>query len=894
MMPKTDHLYFNETAFDSELKAAGKTLIPTFKKAMERAQKNMDQDFSQNLTDIKTLIQQRSHIMDTMLTKVWYLQDWTYPERAALIAVGGYGRSELHPQSDIDILVLLEDESAVEQNSSAIESFITFLWDIGLNVGHGVRTIQQCQQTANDDLTVMTNLMEARTITGETTLLDTMNHAIEPDKVWPSEEFFLEKRQELLNRHSKYENTEYNLEPNVKGSPGGLRDIQTIAWIAKRHFGVTDFNHLVTKGFLTTAEAAVLKNGQTYIWKLRYGLHMLAHRPEDRLLLDFQHPLAELLGYRDTPEQLAVEQLMSDYYQVAISLAELTDIILQHFEESVLDEPSQGETLVINERFQVRRGLIEVSKPNTFRKHPHAILEIFLIMAQEPSIQGARASTIRLLRSHYHLIDESFRQNKENTQIFLDTINCGSRGITSLMRMARYGVLGQYLPEFGNIIGVTQHDLLHVYTVDTHTMHAINHIRTLYRTPDYNLFPIASDLIQQISNITLLYIATLYHDLGMIESDHHAEAGAELARSFCKRHRLNREDTNLVVWLVRNHQLMTRTAQRKDISDPDEVVKFVERVQDQKHLDYLYLLTVTDITTTNPKLWTSWRASLVAQLYISTTKLLQLDNYHVDRDSWIQETKKKALSILNKQGIETVAIQDIWSHVDDDYFLREKSDDIAWHTSEIYSHKDNDTPLVSVKTSQQQQFAGGTQIFIYTTDRANLFSVICIALELLNLDVLDARIMTSAEGYTFDTFVVQEANGTRIDGQSERAVQIKQNLLSVLDESTAPQRFNKKRTPRQYKFFNSPTQVILSSDIQQRYTVIEVITPDRTGLLALISNVLLDMEIHPVGAKILTLGEKVEDFFYVTNNKNKPIASAEDCYLLQQALKEQLDQYVNT
>ena len=876
-------------------KSQTSVIISSLKQVLSEANLILHDEFRHNTTDINTLVTVRAYWIDAVLTKAWHYFDLDQI-KLTLVAVGGYGRAELHPQSDIDILILAQDESPFSAHASQVESFIQLLWDIGLKVGQSVRTIQECVDEASNDLTIITNLMESRTIVGCDELTTIMQDTTGPEHLWPSTEFLKGKRQEQLERHLKFKDIEYNLEPNIKSSPGGLRDYQTLSWIARRHYGDSSLESLIKHKVVSTAEAAILRNGLTFLWKLRYALHLVADRPEDSLLFDYQQPVAELMEYQDIDDQLAIEQMMQDYYRVTTALSELRDLLSQHLSELIVESQQKPVITSINERFQIKNDRIEVIDRRLFQKNTTAILEIFLLMAQNPNILGARAKTIRLMRENRHLIDESFRQDPKNTQLFIDIINTNNAIIPEIIRMARYGILGRYLPEYGSIIGLMQHDLFHAYTVDAHTLQNIRMIHKLYHEPNQGKFPLASKVIQTIPNINLLYIAALLHDTGMSKGNHkfHADTGAKICIEFCKRHNLSREDRNLVTWIVRHHQLMSHTAQRKDISDPEEVQRFVAKVRDKTHLNYLYIFTVADINATNPTLWTSWRASLLTQLHSNTNRLLERGDQQNQshRQEWIEETRRQALTLLLEEGLTLEEVHSLWIQNTEDYFLRESPESIAWHTKALKEHKKENGPLVLIKEDGGDKYAGGTQIFICTTDRPGLFTLICATLDRLNLSVQDARILPTVNEYTYDTYVVLGENGRPIHDAPERIQVIKQELIKVIaNPEIKPPKIHR-RTSRQLKHFTSPTKVMVSSDCSRRYTIIEIIAPDRPGLLALVGSILLENNVIPHSARILTLGEKVEDLFYVTDLNGEPVENPELCLELQAQLCEGIDEFV--
>ncbi|MFQ7901425.1 [protein-PII] uridylyltransferase [Stutzerimonas degradans] len=887
-MPQVDPELFDRSQFQAEL-ALKASPIAAFKKAIRQAREVLDRRFRDG-REIRRLIEDRAWFTDQILRAAWSRFDWSKGADIALVAVGGYGRGELHPYSDIDLLILLDD-SDHEIFRESIEGFLTLLWDIGLEVGQSVRSIAECAEEARADLTVITNLMESRTIAGPEHLRKKMLEVTRPDVMWPSKDFFLAKRNEQRQRHSKYNNTEYNLEPNVKRSPGGLRDIQTILWIARRQFGTLDLQAMVDQGFLTEGELSLLTAAQEFLWKVRYGLHMLAGRAEDRLLFDHQRSLAALLGYEDSDAKLAIERFMQKYYRVVMSVAELSDLVGQHFAEVILWEGDSGPSIKLNSRFLVRDDYLEVRDPAVFKRTPFAILETFVLLAQHPQIQGVRANTIRLLRDHRYLIDDDFRSDIRNTSLFIELFKCKEGIHRNLRRMNRYGILGRYLPEFGHIVGQMQHDLFHIYTVDAHTLNVIKYLRKLTKPGVAEKYPLASALIERLPKPELIYIAGLYHDIAKGRGGDHSELGAVDAEQFCNRHKLPAWDTRLVVWLVQNHLVMSTTAQRKDLSDPQVIIDFAQQVGDETHLDYLYVLTVADINATNPTLWNSWRASLLRQLHTATQRALQrgLEN-PLGREEQIRQTQRAALDELVRNGSDPDEAEQLWAQLGDDYFMRHSASDVAWHTAAILAHGEDNGPLVLIKETTQREFEGGTQIFIYAPDQHDFFAVTVAAMDQLNLNIHDARIITSSSQFTLDTYIVLDADGTPIGDNRERIEEIRQGLIDAVRNPDEYLTIIQRHVPRQLKHFAFPPQVTIHNDTQRPQTIIEIIAPDRPGLLARVGQLFLAFDLSVQNAKIATLGERVEDVFFVTNADNQPLSDPQLCAQLQQALIAQLQQ----
>ncbi|WP_417597167.1 [protein-PII] uridylyltransferase [Oceanospirillum sp.] len=884
-----DPSLFNKHTFKQQL-AEAKSSISLFKQTIQGVQDTLDQRFLDG-SDIRDLVHGRAWFMDQLLSVVWEQFDWP-DNNISLIAVGGYGRGELHPHSDIDLLILLRNDDDTPYRDS-LERLITFMWDISLDIGHSVRSLSDCEREAKADITVATNLLENRTIVGPDSLREEMVERLGTDHMWSSSEFFEAKWQEQIKRHYKYDNNEYNLEPNIKSSPGGLRDIQMIGWVAKRHFGTHTLEGLMREGFLTESEVRIMEQGQAFLWQVRYALHMTAGRAEDRLLFDHQRTLADLFGYADNDERLAVEQFMRRYYRVVMSLTELNDVLMQHFDDAILQSRHEAKVEILNKRFQIVNHKIEATHNRVFENTPFALLEIFLLMAQNPQIESVRASTIRLLRDNRHLIDESFRQDIRHSSLFMELLRSPGNVARQLRRMSRYGILGKYLPEFGYAIGLMQHDLFHIYTVDAHTLLLLKFMHRFQKEEARKAFPFAAQIFHRLPKRELAYIAGLYHDIGKGRGGDHSELGAKDVLQFCERHHLSKHDARLVSWLVEHHLLMSMTAQKKDISDPEVIQEFVMTVRDETRLDYLYILTVADINATNPNLWNSWRATLLQQLYVESKRALRrgLEN-PIDRQEWVEETQQDALIFLKKWGVEETRIWPLWNLLGEEYFLQDSAREIAFQTEQILDHKEPNMPLVLVTNPKKVEQVGGTKVFIYTKEQDHLFAATVAAMEQLGLNIHDSRISTSSNGYSLDTYIVLESNDEPIRDEA-RIEEIKHVLIEELDDPADYSEIIQRRTPRQLKHFTMPTQVIISNDPISQRTTLEVITPDRPGLLARIGRIFVEMDINILSAKIITLGERVEDIFVITDRTLGPISDPNLCEKLRYRICHDLDEQVS-
>lgn len=840
-------------------------------------------------TPVEDLVHARTQAIDTLLQHLWAQQAW--PAATALIAVGGYGRGELLPCSDIDLLVLFDNEDTLHAQTSAIQSFITQLWDLNLHIGHSVRSMASCVDEARDDVTVVTNLLESRLLVGSTELLVHMQAATNVEHLWPSAQFYKAKINEQTQRYEKFGDIGYTLEPNLKTSPGGLRDIHTVGWVAKRHFNDQRLEQLVARGFLMPSELDTLRAGQRHLWQLRFALHMLAGREEDRLLFDWQKSLAELFGFVDNDQALGVEQLMQSYYRTVFQLRGLNELLLQHFDELILTPAAAQSISPINSRYRAVNGYLELIDPELFSHRPSALLEIFVVLAQHSELKGLRASAIRQVAAHRQRIGPAFRNDIRNCSYFLELMRAGNSVSTNLRRMNRYGVLGQYLPEFDAVIGKMQFDLIHVYTVDAHSLKTVQNLRRFSQRHQPPLCPLAMQIFQRLPKPDLIYMAGLFHDLGKGRGGDHALIGADLMAGFCHRHRLPDWDTELMVWLVEHHLLLSRTAQLEDLSEPDVIRRFAEQVDDLVRLDYLYVLTVADIHATNPELWNSWRAALVRQLYADARQMLRrgLDQSGPGRAQRVRNTRLAATELLVAEGFAHPEVVAFLQNPGDDYFLRETPQSIAWQTRAILN-QGVEQPLVLVQALQEGGLAAATQIFIYAPDRINLFADIASAMDQLQLNIHDARIMTAEDSaFSLDTFIVLEEDDCPINlSDSQRVNTICRVLLEAITQPKSYQP-SSRRVPRMLRSFRIATEVTLSNDVNLGRTIVEVVTTDRPGLLASMGEVFVQTGVILQSARISTLGERVEDVFYVLGPDHQPLRDPELAERLRHTLTHTLD-----
>lgn len=852
--------------------------IALFKETLRHTADMLHQRFADG-GDITELVHLRAQIVDQLLIEVWQFKI-THTKNAALIAVGGYGRGELHPASDIDLLILLAEEED-EALSIELGELITFFWDIGLEIGHSVRTIKECTEEAQLDITVATNLMEARLLFGPESLFDSMRISTSQDNIWPSDRFFSAKTEEQHARYQKYEETISNLEPNIKESPGGLRDIQMVGWVAKRHFGAQTMHDLVANGFLTEEEYQDLISSQEFLWKVRYALHVLTNRREDRVLFDYQRTLASQFGHEDDDTELGVEKFMQLYYKTALRISRMNEMLLQLFHEVILLECHLDEPKPINKRFQSRSGFLEVTHNNVFARYPLAMLELFLIMEQHPELRGVRASTIRLIRSHRHLIDKTFRADIGAKSLFMEILR-EPIGIThELRRMNRYGILSRYIPAFGNIVGRMQYDLFHVFTVDIHTLYVIRNLRRFTISKHRSEFPLCSDIMSRLPKPELIYLAALFHDIAKGRKGDHSTLGATDARDFCKAHGLSEYDSNLVSWLVEKHLLMSITAQRKDTSDPDVIREFAIMVESPVRLDYLYLLTQADVRATDPKKWNSWKNSLFRDLYNATRQALirGLQNPQ-ERDEVIQNNQAGARHLLKSDGYDPEAVDQYWMTLSVDYFLIHTWEEIAWQTKLVLSVKEDDLPLVNLRKSPTR---GGNEVLLYSKDHEDLFVLTTSLLDQLRLNIVSARIETASTGYSINSFLVLDENGELIN-TIDRREEIVQTLSEGLINPEAVSHAISRRLNRQLKHFSTPTRIDFVQDYGNQRTIMKLVADDRPGLLSLVGRAFVECGINLINAKISTIGAEAEDTFFITDRDNRQLTEREQFNALESSI----------
>ncbi len=799
-----------------------------------------------------------------------------------LVAVGGFGRGELHPYSDIDLLILSDNETAASH--AALEIWIGVLWNAGVPVSHSVRTLQQCRQQASDDVTVVTNLMEARLLAGNEALFQHMQQQTSVSNIWPAGEFFAAKLAEQERRHASFEDTAYRLEPNLKESPGGLRDIQTIGWIARRHFGDADLATLVGHGFLLRDEYSELISARNFLWRVRWINHTITQRAEERLLFAQQKQLAAELGYIDQQQVTrAVEQFMQQYYRTVTNVERLNERLLQQYREELLITGMQVREL--DSEFQVRDDYLEARHPGVFQARPLAIMDLFLHLQTDTSIRGVRAGTIRWLREALKSQDSDTAGTLVNDPLalgrFMDILRQPVGVYAQLARMNRYGLLARLIPGFAQVTGLMQFDLFHVYTVDQHTLFVIRNLRRFAYRKYGEQFSHAANVFQRIDKPEMLYLAALFHDIAKGRGGDHSELGAIDANAFAAQLRLSDKETQLITWLVRQHLLLSRSAQREDLSDPDVIHRFASQVAQRERLDYLYLLTVADIAATNPDLWNSWKDMLLWDLYQKTASAFQQGlSRPLSRVEKARETRSRVFSQLVAQQTNVAALSELWRSFPNEVFERFDDDQLQWLTQAMLDHGQAAWPLLAVRSLRDEQI---TELLVIGQSFDGFFATVIGELERMRCNIFNARIQSTRRKLAVDMFQLVDASGAPLNRSDCQRLQLK--LQPRLRARSTPEAIHF-AIPRRLREFLS-NAVIRFSNCHE-LTRMEVKCTDRPGLLSSIANVLLAHKVRLHDARISTFGEQVEDSFLLSDYADKALDNA-TCRLLQEALQQALD-----
>ncbi|MBV8208970.1 MAG: [protein-PII] uridylyltransferase [Burkholderiaceae bacterium] len=771
---------------------------------------------------------------------------------ASVVAVGGYGRAELFPHSDVDLLIIPVHEPTAVQ-AEAIEAFVHMLWDMGLPIGHAVRTVEQCGQEASRDPTVMTSMLESRIVCGAKAPFSALQSELR--RVLDPRAFFTAKLLEQKQRHAKFEDTPFALEPNCKESPGGLRDLQILLWVAQAAGLGASWSDLQRRGLLTREETATLRRTETTLKSIRARVHLAARRREDRLLFDVQRTVAEAAGIGGNAERLASEVLMQTYYRAAKTVTQLNTIVLLAIEQLLVPRDA-APAAVLDGIFLSRDELLDIADPDALKRQPSAILRAFLTMQLHPELKGMSPALLRAIWHAGPQMDAAFRDDPENRQCFLSILQQPRGVVHELRRMNQWSVLGAYLPVFRRIVGQMQHDLFHVYTVDQHILMVVRNLRRFTQSQFAHEYPLCSQLVADFARPWLLYAAALFHDIAKGRGGDHSELGARDARRFCRQHGITGEDEKLVGFLVQHHLSMSRVAQKQDLTDPAVIERFAKLVRTDRRLVALYLLTVADIRGTSPKVWNAWKARLIETLFQLTRRALGGDARGADTE--LEGRKREALRILRLYGLSERAHEALWRELDIVYFLRHSAQDIAWHARALLVHVTTERPIVRARLAPAGE---GIEVLLYARDQKDLFARACAYFDNRSLSILDAKIHTTRHGYALDTFLVSErGHGTHFRSLLDRIEGELTEWMGARVELPPPV---KGRLSRQSRHFPVSAAVQLNADESGQHYLLSLVATDRLGLLYGVARVLAHHGINVQTAKILTLGERVEDVFLI-------------------------------
>ncbi len=814
---------------------------------------------------VRNLLVRLSALTDNTLRQIW--QNAAFDDGCCLVAVGGFGRGELYPYSDVDVLLLLPDGVSADTDETLkakIEGFIGQCWDTGLEIGSSVRTVTECIQESSADITVQTSLLESRLIIGSVKLFKTFqkNYAEAMDP----KAFFVAKTLEMRQRHTKFENTPYSLEPNCKESPGGLRDLHVVLWVAKAAGLGNSWETLERKGLATALEAKQLKRNEATLALIRTRLHLAAKRREDRLLFDMQHTVAQSLGLGLDEDgslnaRAASEALMKRYYWVAKAVTQLNQILLLNIEERL--NGTKQELIPINERFADKAGMLEVTSDDVYTREPHAILETFWLYEFSAGIQGLSARTLRALYNARSVMDGKFRSDPVNREMFMRILQAPN-GITHAMRlMNQTSVLGRYLWPFRRIVGQMQHDLFHVYTVDQHILMVLRNVRRFFMAEHAHEYPFCSQLAAGWDKPWILFAGALFHDIAKGRGGDHSQLGRAEVRKFCRDHSIEKEDAKLIEFLVGEHLTMSHIAQKQDLSDPDVIQAFAKRVGNERNLTALYLLTVADIRGTSPKVWNAWKGKLLEDLYRYTSRVL--GGRAPDADAEVESRKREALTMLALYALPFEAHKDLWTTLDVGYFMRHDATDIAWHTRQL-------SRSLSVAKAQEKQMdvtvrarlsplGEGLQVMVYSPDQADLFARICGYFDQAGFNIWDAKVHTATNGYALDTFQVVSSHFS--EHYRDLINMVETGLTETIVSAKPLPAVGKGRISRRVKSFPIAPRVSLQPDERAQKWLLSISASDRVGLLYSVARVLANHKVNLLLAKISTLGERVEDTFLV-------------------------------
>ncbi|MFZ7343666.1 bifunctional uridylyltransferase/uridylyl-removing protein GlnD [Avibacterium volantium] len=860
------------------------TYSPTIPLSIQSVKQQKDQlknlelaEFQQS--SVYQLLENRTQFYDDLLRHLWTHFQLDQQQDLSLIAVGGYGRGEMFPLSDLDFLILAQSQPR-EEIQQQIREFVQFLWDCGFEVGHSVRTLAECEQAGREDISIATNLLESRYLCGNEKLFEKLTALLIQPDFWRLADFYQAKIAEKNARYQRYHNTSYNLEPDIKYSPGGLRDLHLLYWLALRHTGAKNLQDILQTGFIYPEEYDLLQEKQQFLFKVRFALHLILKRYDNRLLFDRQVKVSELLGYQGEGNQ-AVEKMMKVFFQALQTIATLTHILTKHYREHFIDKPSQQTCFPLDRHFHLANNAICLTQKDCFQQQPDSMLDLFFYLTQYPTAEihsSTLRQLIRTIETFHGYLSENVQGRAKFLRLF-EQPHCVQR---AFLPMHQYGVLRIYLPQWQHIEGLMQFDLFHSYTVDEHSLRVMQKLESFTQPESQTAHPICYAIFARLSQRTLLYLAGLFHDIAKGRGGDHAELGAQDMADFARLHSFSSQESELMQWLVAQHLLMSVTAQRRDIDDPNIVLAFAEEVKTQQRLDLLTCLTVADICATNETLWNSWKRSLLTRLYQSTTAQFNLGMASLlDNQDKIVQHKNQALVLLQKAQPDLAqdAIEQLWQTFPQDYFLRNNPQQICWHTGLIAENRKQSAGQNVVKISNRFS-SGGTEVFIHCEDQANLFHKVVSTIGAKCFSIHDAQILTAEDGKVFDSFIVTELDGSLAKFDRRR------ELEHALQKALSANKIAKVSTMKnhQLKPFRVKTEVRFLHLAKPTHTEMELFALDKAGLLAEISQIFTALQLNIQNAKITTIGEKAEDFFILTNRDGKALSEQEREVLEQQIL----------
>ena len=799
-------------------------------------------------------------LYDFTTTHVFRARNPTEGERLAVFATGGYGRSVLAPSSDIDLL-FIRAYKASPHAESVIEYMLYAMWDMGLKVGHAFRTPQECVRLAKQDVTIKTSLLDTRYLFGDQGLADETTELFHKQVVIGHDaQFIADKLEERDTRHSRQGNARYLVEPNVKESKGGLRDLQTLYWIVKHMHPKTTstLEDVMTTNVFTKHEYHLFMRAARFLWTVRCHLHYITGRPEERLSFDLQPEIAARMGYQDRGEQLGVERFMKRYFLAAKDVGGLTRILAAKLEadQKATPEgwrrflPGTAQTKSLPDlNFVLVGNRVSFADEETPLRHPTTLLKLFQVADKEGV--DVHPDALSLVTRNTKIINAKTRTNPKMVSTFLEILlHSRNLGLT-LNRMNEAGILGRFLPEFGGIVAQTQFNMYHHYTVDEHTIRALEHMSQMDQGEEG--FGLAKQLFGRIENRRALYLAMLLHDTGKGHGDQQIE-GMKTSRRACKRLGLDEAETELVAWLVGNHLEMSETAQKRDIADPRTIVTFAERVMDLEHLRLLYILTVADIRAVGPNVWNTWKGQLLGDLYHNTEAALR--GGRTDESTVTAELKARAEANREIVIDQTGTLPRVMLEMDEAYWTGFDPETLIDHSKLL---SDQDDIIIRARSDSGQR----TVLFVSAPDRVGLFARLTQAIGALGAHTVAAQVFTGPSGRIIDVFVLEDGDGKPFAmGDRNRLDRLEKTVLKAIDENTEIAEPNVRQNQRKAAFIVQP-RVSISEDASQAHTVIDVSGRDRPRLLSDVSKVLADAGISIVSAHVGSYGERVFDAFYV-------------------------------